>query len=135
MRSTAVVDAAAVIGVLDSGQPDSAWIAATLRSRALAAPRLMPFEAANILRRLQLTGILDSTAATLAHEELRDAPIQLWPRTPLAVRAWELRDTLTYYDACYVALAETLDAPLVTLDRRLARAPGPRCTFLVPPEP
>ena len=51
----------------------------------------------------------------------------------LATRAWEFRDSVTYYDATYVALAELLDAPLVTLDRRLARASGPRCAFLTPP--
>jgi predicted nucleic acid-binding protein len=60
--------------------------------------------------------------------------IQHWPHRLLASRAWELRDTVTYYDASYVALAELLDAPLVTLDRRLAQAPGPRCAFLTPPE-
>ena len=52
----------------------------------------------------------------------------------LAERAWELRGSVTYADACYVALAELLDAPLITLDRRLAQAPGPRCAFLTPPE-
>ena len=46
-------------------------------------------------------------------------------------RIWELRDNLTAYDATYVALAEAIEAPLVTMDRRLARAPGPRCTVTV----
>lgn len=133
-RPIAVLDAAAVISVLGSDQPDSAWVASTVRGPSLAAPRLMPFEAANILRRLQLAGALDPSAATLAHEELLSLPVKLWPQRALAARAWELRDTVTYHDACYVALAELLDAPLVTLDRRLARAPGPRCEFLVPPE-
>ena len=57
-----------------------------------------------------------------------------WPHSRLAVRAWELRQSVSYYDASYVALAELLDAPLVTLDRRPAQAHGPRCAFLVPPE-
>ena len=56
-----------------------------------------------------------------------------WPHHKLAARAWELRGSVTYYDASYVALAELLDAPLVTLDRRLAQAHGPRCAFLTPP--
>ena len=47
---------------------------------------------------------------------------------------WELHPTVTTYDAAYVALAEALDAPLLTLDRRLARATGPACTFLLPGE-
>ena len=61
------------------------------------------------------------------------AAVKLWPLKALTTRAWALRESVTCYDACYVALAELLDVPLVTLDRRLARAPGPRCTVLVPP--
>jgi len=49
----------------------------------------------------------------------------------LLERCWELRANLTTYDAAYVALAELIDAPLVTLDSRLADAPGPRCTIEV----
>ncbi len=51
---------------------------------------------------------------------------------PLASRVWALHPTVTAYDAAYVALAEELDAPLATLDRRLARASGPTCEFLLP---
>jgi predicted nucleic acid-binding protein len=51
---------------------------------------------------------------------------------PFVGRAWELRDTVSAYDAWYVALAEALDAPLATLDIRLAQSSGPRCTFLLP---
>ncbi|MDN5916991.1 MAG: type II toxin-antitoxin system VapC family toxin [Pseudonocardia sp.] len=132
-RPTVVVDASAVVGVLQAGEP-AEWLATTLHRRSLVAPRLMPFEAGNVLRRLHLSGHLDASAATLAHDELTNASIRLWPHRPLAARAWELRDTLSYYDAAYIALAELLEAPLVTLDRRLARAPGTRCTFLLPPE-
>ena len=46
-------------------------------------------------------------------------------------RIWELRDNVSAYDATYVAVAEALEAPLVTADGRLARAPGPRCTVVV----
>ncbi len=130
---TIVVDASAAVAVLNTEQPAADWVADVLRGATLAAPRLMPFEAANILRRLQLVGVLDRSAATTAYHELLETAVKLWPQRPLASRAWELRDNTTYYDACYVALAEMLDAPLVTLDRRLARASGPRCAFLVPP--
>jgi predicted nucleic acid-binding protein len=51
----------------------------------------------------------------------------------LVPRYWALRDNLTVYDAAYVALAEAFDAPLLTADARLARAPGPRCTVEVLP--
>lgn len=53
---------------------------------------------------------------------------------PLADRVWELHGNITAYDAWYIALAEALDADLATLDRRLPRAPGARCSFLLPPE-
>jgi predicted nucleic acid-binding protein len=52
----------------------------------------------------------------------------------VAARVWELRRSITAYDACYVALAEQLRAPLATLDRKLSRASGPRCAFLLGPE-
>jgi predicted nucleic acid-binding protein len=58
--------------------------------------------------------------------------VKLHPFEPFTARVWELRDTVGAYDAWYVALAEALDAPLATLDLRLASAPGPRCAFLTP---
>lgn len=58
---------------------------------------------------------------------------QLVPFTPFAERVWELRANVTSYDAWYVAVAEQFDLPLATLDRRLAKATGPRCRFLLPP--
>ena len=94
----------------------------------------MPFEAGNAIRRAELGGNLDRSAADLGHELLLELRIDLWSHSRLAVRAWELRGAVTYYDASYVALAERLDAPLVTLDGRLAQAPGPRCEILTPPE-
>ena len=54
-------------------------------------------------------------------------PIALWPYEPLAERSWELRHTVTAYDAAYVVLAELLETSLVTLDRRLAGRPARRC--------
>ena len=101
----------------------------------MAVPRLMPFEAGNALRTHNRRGALGSTAATALHTALCAMKVQHWPHRRLAARAWELRHSVTYYDATYVALAELLDAPLVTLDRRLAQAPGPRCAFLTLPAP
>lgn len=60
--------------------------------------------------------------------------MELWPYEALAARIWQLRANLTSYDAAYVALAETIDAPLVTLDRRIRQAPGISCTIDTPPE-
>jgi predicted nucleic acid-binding protein len=58
-------------------------------------------------------------------------PLRRHSHTALLPRAWALRATLTAYDAVYVALAEALDAPLVTRDARLARAPGVRARIEV----
>lgn len=89
-------------------------------------------ETANILRRQQLAGRLDTIQASNAHDALLALPLQLWPYTVLARRSWQLRSTLTIYDASYVALAERLGAAVVTLDARLSRASGPRCPILLP---
>lgn len=59
--------------------------------------------------------------------------IELHPFAPFAARVWELRHNLTAYDAWYVAVAESLGCPLVTLDGRLTRAPGPTCAVLASP--
>jgi predicted nucleic acid-binding protein len=59
--------------------------------------------------------------------------VELFPYTPFASRIWDLRENATCYDVRYVAVAEALDAPLATLDGRLAKAPGPRCQFLLAP--
>lgn len=61
-------------------------------------------------------------------------PVVRYPYEPFAERVWELRPTVTPYDAWYVALAESLNARLATLDLRLSRAPGPRCGFVLPPD-
>jgi predicted nucleic acid-binding protein len=100
---------------------------------SLAAPHLMPVEVANILRRAAQTGELSEEIATLAHADLSALPVELFPYEPLAERVWSLRANVTAYDAWYVALAEALDAPLATLDRRLTRATGPRCELRSPP--
>ncbi|WP_219415729.1 type II toxin-antitoxin system VapC family toxin [Pseudonocardia nigra] len=129
-----VIDSAAVVAILADRQGTGEWVAETISGCRLLAPRLMPYEAGNSLRRRELAGKLSASAADRAHAALSSLQVELWPSSRTASRAWELRGAVTYYDASYVALAEMLDAPLVTLDRRLARAPSPRCAFLTPPE-
>jgi len=132
---TLVVDASMVVaGLIDTGT-DGAWAESRLQAGSLAAPHLMPVEAANILRRSQLAGDISADIAALAHRDLLDLHVELFPYEPFAARAWALRGTVTCYDAWYIALAEALGAPLATLDGRLARAPGPRCRFVTPPAP
>lgn len=130
---TVVVDASVVVAALIDAGPVGAWAEALLVSGPLAAPHLMPVEAANVLRRAALAGDISADAASLAHEDLVSLRLELFPYSSCAARVWELRSTVTAYDGWYVALAETLGTRLATLDVRLSRAAGPRCEFTVPP--
>jgi len=128
-----VADAAFVVAALVDGGREGTWADRLLASDAVAAPHLMPVEVANILRRAVASGDLTADAASMAHADLLALRIELFPYGPFASRVWELRENVTCSDAWYVALAETLDAPLATLDGRLSRATGPRCRFQLPP--
>jgi predicted nucleic acid-binding protein len=127
-----VVDASTLVAVLTDGGRAGSTVAQALAGSSLAAPELLPFEAASVLRRLELAGLLAAETAALAHGDLLDLAVQLWPYAALAPSAWGLRGSLTVYDAAYVALAAQLDAPLVTVDERLARAAAGRCRVVVP---
>ena len=129
---TIVVDASAIVAALIDGGPDGSWARAGLRDEDLAAPPHVYVEVSNVLRRAVLAGRLGADVGALAHRDLVDLPLTSFPFEPLADRVWELHPGVTAYDAAYVALAEALDAPLWTLDRRLAAAPGPRCSFRLP---
>lgn len=122
-----VVDASAVLTlVLDPG-PRGDKVARLLAPAELHAPDLLPYEVTNVLRRHRVRGALSTTEASLAWKGALRLPVELWPHVSVADRTWELADTLTAYDAAYVALAERLGATLLTADQRLAQAPGPRC--------
>jgi len=128
-----VADAGFVVAALVDGGTDGMWAQELLDRPDLAAPHLMPVEAANILRRAALAGEISQDVAALAHADLLGLRVSLFPYAPFAQRIWELRGNLTAYDAWYVALAEALDSELATVDRRLSRASGCRCPFLTPP--
>jgi len=130
---TLVIDASLMVAALVDGGPTGRWAADVVLSDDLAAPHLMPVEAANILRRAAHSDEISSDVASLAHADLLDLRVALFPYAPVASRAWELRENLTLYDAWYVALAELLDAKVATLDARLSRAPAPTCGFVLPP--
>jgi predicted nucleic acid-binding protein len=130
---TIVVDASAVVAALVDGGPDGQWAYAELVGDDLAAPHLMPAEVANVLRRAAIAGDLTADVAALAHDDLTRLRVDLFAYELHAPRVWELRQNLTAYDAWYVALAETLGVALVTLDRRVAGAPGLLCEVRLPP--
>lgn len=132
---TGVVDASALVAALVDTGADGRWATAAISEhRPLVAPELAPAEASNILRRLEASGRVPSSEAAAAHRDLLRLDLDCHPFAPFAERVWELRANLTCYDAWYVALAEALTAPLLTLDRRMARASGPTCEVIVPPE-
>ena len=129
---TIVVDSSAVVAALVDAGPAGAWARAGLRGHDLAAPAHLYVEVSNVLRRAVLAGRLGADAGALAHRDLVELPLTSFPFEPLADRVWELRRAVTAYVAAFVALAEEIDAPMWTLDRRLAAAPGPRCAFHLP---
>jgi len=93
----------------------------------LAAPDLIDVETTAVLRKRWIAGTINDERFALAIEDLADLSIDRYPTLPLMRRAYELRANVTAYDAVYVALAEVLDCELLTGDRRLANATGPRC--------
>jgi predicted nucleic acid-binding protein len=88
------------------------------------APHLLAVEVAHVLRRFAARGQISPAEGNEGLEALTQLNVHRWEHEPLLRRVWELRDNLTAYDAVYVALAEALEAPLLTTDARLVRATG-----------
>jgi predicted nucleic acid-binding protein len=127
---TVVIDASvAFAGLVGTGR-SSDWARDILGGDDIVAPELMSVEVAHILRKAVLGGELSPNYASELLTDLRFLVTDFLPHAPLLERVWELHPNLTSYDATYVALAETLGAPLATLDKRLAKAPGPTCAFV-----
>jgi predicted nucleic acid-binding protein len=129
---TAVVDASVLVAATTDAGPEGVWCERLVEEGPVVAPHLALVEAANILRRLEFAEQLTTLESTSAHLDLLRMEIEVFPYEPFADRVWELRRNLTAYDGWYVALAEALELPLATLDRRLVSATGPRCRFLTP---
>lgn len=96
-----------------------------------AAPDLVDVETVAVLRKRWLAGALTAGRFAAAVDDLADLALARYPALPFMRRAYELRSTVTVYDATYVALAEALDCDLLTADDRLSQAPGPRCPVRV----
>ena len=108
--------------------PDGARAASRLREleAPMHAPHLIDIEVLHVLRRIEGAGRITSPRARAALGDFGDLAIRRHEHAFLRERIWRLRKNLTAYDAAYVALAEALDAPLITLDARLARSKGHR---------
>lgn len=122
-----VIDASALIEVL-LNSPAAAKVRERLFGRAdtLHAPHLLDLEVAQVLRRYTLSGEMSVERSEQALEDLADLPLNRYPHDIFLRRIWSLRRNLTAYDAAYLALAEALDAPLITRDAALASVPGHR---------
>ncbi len=126
-----VLDASVVVELLlwtSSAELIEARIA---RDRSLHAPGILDLEVAQAIRRFCATGQTPLSRGRDAVTDLAVLPVRRYPHAPLLQRIWQLRDNLTAYDAAYVALAEVLDAPLVTRDARLGGSAGHRATIEV----
>jgi len=97
------------------------WI--TMHGGTLHVPHLFDLEVANALRRLARSGAITVARGEMALQDLTNVRLTRHGHSRLLQRVWELRDHLTAYDAVYVALAEALDAPLLTGDEKIAAAP------------
>ena len=120
-----VLDASAVVELL-LGTEAGGFIAGRIADPELGlhAPHLVDIEVIQVLRRYLREGEIDRVTALRAIEDLRSLDVERHAHEPLLDRVWKLRDNLTAYDAVYVALADALDAPLLTCDGKLARTPG-----------
>lgn len=119
-----VLDASAAVEWL-LGLPRAEAVAARLADASTVhAPHLLGVEVAQVVRRYVRSGDVRAARGAEALADLVDVDVALHPHEPLLPVVWRLRSNFSAYDAVYVALAQVLDAPLVTLDARLAAAPG-----------
>jgi predicted nucleic acid-binding protein len=126
-----VVDASCLFEVV-ADTPQSEEIRERLASDTdHTAPEIVDVEVLGVIRAQYLSGGLDGTAAGQAVTDLREWPGERFAHRWMLDRVWQLRDSVRGWDAFYVTLAEALDATLVTLDGRLARAHGPKCRIEV----
>ena len=123
-----VIDASVLANVIGDDGADGKRARAELRTaQDLAAPDLVDVETVAVLRKRWLAEAITQRRFASAIGDLENIAIDRYPTLQLMRRAYELRSTVTSYDAAYVALAELLGCELLTGDARLAKAPGPKC--------
>ena len=123
-----VVDASIVTNALADDSDDGQAAREALRTDVdLVAPDLVDIETVAVLRKRWLAKTLTARRFRESIDDLGDLAIIRYPAVPLMPRAFELRANVTVYGSTYVALAEALDVPLMTGDKRLANATGPAC--------
>jgi predicted nucleic acid-binding protein len=124
-----IVDASCLYEVVVDGKQAEELRQRLAADQEHAAPHVIDAEVLGLVRRDRLLGRIDETAALQAIEDLRDWPGERFGHRALLDRAWELRHNVRSWDAHYVAHAEAFGATLLTLDRRLGRVAGLRCSL------
>jgi predicted nucleic acid-binding protein len=122
-----VADASVLVPALLDAGGAGALARERLLDSDVHVPELADVEVLSVVRRAVLAGRLPAERGAAAVQDWTELAVERHPHLPLLPRAWQLRDSVSAYDAQYVALAELLDVPLVTADARLSRAPGLRC--------
>lgn len=129
-----VVDASVLANAVGDDGSDGRRARGEIRAAVdVAAPDLVDVETVAVLRKRWLARTMSDRRFSTAIEDLEQLALDRYPTLPLMRRAYELRANVTEYDATYVALAEELGCELLTGDRRLAAAPGTRCSIRVLP--
>ena len=124
-----VIDASVLAVALGDDSETGDLARQRIAGHHLWAPDLIYLEVASVLRRQVAAGAMDDRRAGLGLTDLMDLPMDIAPHRQLLPRCWQLRENVTVYDGAYVALAEALDATLLTADARLTRAVGPHCVI------
>ena len=119
-----VVDTSAILDAIAGVEPSPGLIARLSADGELHAPHLIDVEILHALLGMTMRGEITDDRAADARTDFADAALRRYPHEPLSDRIWELRHNLSAYDAAFVALAEALDAPLITCDGGLASASG-----------
>ena len=129
-----MTDASFLVMALADDGDDGAEARSRLRGEELAAPHLADLEVISVLRRAVAVGNVTVQRAQQALQDLSDLDVERVAHTSLLPRVWDLRANYTAYDACYVALAEVFQAPLLTCDAKMASGSGARCMVEVFPK-
>lgn len=119
-----VADASAILAAIRDGGPAGESARARIAASDLHGPDHLPIEVVSVFARWRAGGMIRASAAEEALNVFWSIPVRLWRLDIVRDRVWELTAHLSGYDAAYVALAERLGAPLLTADRRIARAPA-----------
>lgn len=119
-----VIDTSAVLEALAAHDPAPGLVERLVHDGDLHGPHLIDTEVLHALRRMTMNGAISDERATDARSDFAELALVHYPHQPLSDRVWTLRHNLTAYDATFVALAESLNTPLITCDARLASAPG-----------